>query len=316
MGAIELAEEYRQRGVEASHLLCSDMLDLPTFAGLLRDRLSTTEISLYFHENQFAYPWSEREKYRVAHRRYLGQMNVKSALIADRCFFNSQFNLDTFLDGTREMIREAPEAFSSEIASAIQEKSSVLPLGIDCREAVGRERNEERIILWNHRWEEDKDPNTFFHILFELANEGVPFGLVVLGQPQDVVLPIFEEAKSKLAPRIKHFGYIETKDEYHSLVSECDVLPVTSKHDFFGISVLEAVAAGVVPLLPKSLVYPEHFSPDEFLDFYYSSKAELKDKLRVLLTDENKVDVEPIREVARGYSWERVIPKYVELFGA
>ena len=37
----------------------------------------------------------------------------------------------------------------------------------------------------------------------------------------------------------------------------CDIIPVTSNHDFFGISVMEAVFCNVWPILPDRLSYKE-----------------------------------------------------------
>jgi hypothetical protein len=37
-------------------------------------------------------------------------------------------------------------------------------------------------ILWNHRWEHDKNPELFFNVLFELNEIGIDFHLSVLGE--------------------------------------------------------------------------------------------------------------------------------------
>ena len=42
-------------------------------------------------------------------------------------------------------------------------------------------------VVWNHRWEHDKDPDTFFHVLIDLHNAHIPFALSVLGESFDEV---------------------------------------------------------------------------------------------------------------------------------
>ena len=61
-----------------------------------------------------------------------------------------------------------------------------------------------------------------------------------------------------------HFGSIEQKKEYQELLLQADVVLSTAKHEFFGVSVMEGVAAGCYPVCPNRLSYPELY-PKECL---------------------------------------------------
>jgi glycosyltransferase involved in cell wall biosynthesis len=64
---------------------------------------------------------------------------------------------------------------------------------------------------------------------------------------------------------------------------EADVIVSTAIHEFFGISVVEAIAAGVYPVLPRRLSYPELLGEDNTKEFFYDgSVADLTERLRSL----------------------------------
>jgi hypothetical protein len=52
-------------------------------------------------------------------------------------------------------------------------------------------------------------------------------------------------------------AYVKHKDEYWRWLSKADWVLSTAKHEFFGISVVEALFAGCLPWLPEKLSYRE-----------------------------------------------------------
>ena len=62
--------------------------------------------------------------------------------------------------------------------------------------------------------------------------------------------------ESTLGDRLVWSGFAE-RDRYVALLNDSDIVVSTADHEFFGISVVEAVAAGCFPVLPNRLSYPE-----------------------------------------------------------
>lgn len=304
-GAISLADQVNSKEVPDLFLI-SGMIDLPLFMSLLDPKFKKTPISLYFHENQFVYP--EGENAKKNQREHYSFINFKSALVADKVYFNSRFNKESFFDGARELLKKMPDLVEPSWIERVLLKSKVLPLGIERKRAKRSARRELPLILWNHRWEHDKNPEEFFKLLYELKDEGVGFELAVVGQSYKNSPEVFNNARGLLDEEIVFWGF-QTKEVYLEILETADLMPVTSHHDFFGISVVEATMSGVFPILPNRLAYPENF-PNEFL---YTGYSELKEKTKKALLERPRVEENLINNLKR-FDWEFMVQVYDEEF--
>jgi glycosyltransferase involved in cell wall biosynthesis len=288
-GAITLLHQYLASHTKADLLLCTDMLDVGLLRALLHQHKIDVPVVLYFHENQLTYPPSLRDTDKLQQRdRHYAFLNYTSALAADRIAFNSHYHRSVFLEALSDFLAAFPDHQNSWTIAAIEQKSCVLAPGLNWASIQKKQTfNSCPILLWNHRWEYDKNPELFFQTLFQLQTEGVSFQLIVLGQKFKGSPNIFEEARVRLASRIVHWGYCETQEDYYRLVAQSDILAVTSQQDFFGYSVVEAICSGCVPLLPRRLAYTEHVQGDPFFydqdeHFYGALKELLQTPLRAV----------------------------------
>ncbi|MCI5137818.1 MAG: glycosyltransferase family 1 protein [Candidatus Electrothrix sp. AR1] len=168
------------------------------------------------------------------------------------------------------------------------------------------DENKEPVIVWNHRWEHDKDPETFFLTLFELALE-YPFHVIVLGQQFRHQPEIFAQAKTVLGDRLIHCGYVKSREEYTRLLRRGDFVVSTAHHEFFGISMLEGVRAGCRPVVPDRLSYRELF-PKE----YRYPEGGLREHLRQLFVTPRSLTNDEARMLTEAYSWPMLAARYQE----
>jgi glycosyltransferase involved in cell wall biosynthesis len=310
-GAVTLAMKALKDEFIPDLNIGTDMMDFSVFLSLTRKRWGNIPAVLYFHENQLTYPWSETDADKGKRDHHYAYINFTSALSADAILFNSHYHRNSFLTALPAFLQQFPDFQNGECAEHLNQNSRVLPLGMDLKTlaALPRNKAEKPVILWTHRWEYDKNPDGFFRVLKTLADQGFDFDLIVLGKEYPKVPPIFKQAKAWFSDRIRHWGYAESLEQYHQLLSEATLRPVTSNQDFFGLSVIEGIAAGCVPLLPNRLAYPEHI-PEELQDqFLYSGEDALTTKLAQWL--QNPPDASQLQKIlVNRYDWSTMAPKY------
>lgn len=256
-GAVTLARQFLEQRYRPDVIFATDMLDLSTFLSLTRAETHHIPVALYFHENQLTYPLRRGEKRDL----HYGFINYLSALLADAVFFNSAFHLQSFFDELPRLLKHFPDYNELDTVSQLRAKSEVLPLGLDLRRhdlySQARVATEVPIIVWNHRWEYDKNPQQFFQAIYALQEMGLDFRVVLLGESFRVKPEEFLEAKERLRGRVLQFGYVEDFGSYSSWLWSGDLCISTAHHEFFGIATAEAIYCGCYPILPDRLVYPD-----------------------------------------------------------
>ncbi|HHH50143.1 MAG TPA: DUF3524 domain-containing protein [Saprospiraceae bacterium] len=287
-GAVSLAKKFMDLAFKADLLLVTDMLDLNSFLGLTRKKTAGIPVAIYFHENQITYPWSpEDQDIPLKRNHQYGFINYTSALAADVVLFNSEFHKTSFLNGLNNFLRQFPDEKNLENIDIIKNKTRVLPLGLSLKRFLKFKNKIKKqdvpILLWNHRWEYDKNPVLFFETLFRLKEEGIDFKLVVLGDAYQKQPKIFSMAKEKLKAQTLHFGFVNNFETYAQWLWQADILPVTSHQDFFGGSVVEAIYCQCFPILPQRLAYPEHIPEVCKSDVFYETDAVFYQKLKSAL---------------------------------
>ena len=273
------AAELTEKRQSWDLLFCSDMLNLAEFAALAPAEMTCVPKVIYFHENQLTYPVrvEDERDYQFA------MTNLTGVLAADAVWFNSQFHLDSFLDALAKFLKSMPDHQPLEAIEKIRAKSSVYPPGIaDFPARKAREPGPLRI-LWAARWEHDKNPEDFFEAIKILKAKKVSFRISVIGQSFRDRPAIFEQAHSAFQDHIDLWGYQRSRDDYERALLHADVVVSTANHEFFGISVVEAIAAGAYPLVPNRLSYPEILGLRRIEgagQFFYDGTAQdLADKL-------------------------------------
>ncbi|XP_054714883.1 glycosyltransferase-like domain-containing protein 1 isoform X2 [Uloborus diversus] len=260
-------------------LFASSVLPLADLVALRPDLGNLFKI-VYFHENQVVYPVQEKKQRYFQH----GYNDVLTCLVADQILFNSDFNKESFLKNLTSYFNILPDFKPKNLEAKIRPKCQVVyfPLVFPevcsafSKDGLNQHSSKAGVVLnnhqprdgdctadkklhivWPHRWEHDKDPETFFSVIFRLKAAGEEFNLSVIGETFSENPKIFDEARIYLKENIITWGYQESKEEYFKVLQSADVVVSTAIHEFFGVSMLEAVSCGCYPLCPNRLAYPE-----------------------------------------------------------
>jgi glycosyltransferase involved in cell wall biosynthesis len=290
-------------------VLATNLMDLPQW----KTFSTWGEIPhlLYVHENQLDYPLKDGER-RDLHYVWKDYTNYR---IADRIVFNSRYNLDSFCRKFGKFRASLPDMKPENPETDFRRKSSIIPPGctlVDTNGLISQDHKMETpLFLWNHRWEHDKNPEVFFSLLTRLKKESIPFKLAVVGESFKDSPPCFKEAKSQFSKELVHFGFVQDRNEYEQWLKQADFVFTTALQENFGISMVEAMSAGCIPLMPNRLAYPEVL-PSDFHDlFLYENEEDLFTKLSHLMKrqDRDAMGIQ-LSKGMKQYGWEEIIKKF------
>jgi len=317
--AITLAKRFIEKNKNYDLIIASDMLNLPLFVSLCRNKINNTKIITYFHENQILYSKSPMESDQVDDRDlHYAFINYTSSLVSDMNLFNSNYHRNLYIEEMEKYLNKKPEYKNKYTVELISNKSSVLHIGCDLNKfsPIKDYLNDKPIILWNHRWEHDKNPDLFFNTLIKLKAKNIKFNLVILGQKFSRVPQIFNKIESELKSEILHIGYCDSFDDYKKWMHKADILPITSYQDFFGISIVEAVFCKTIPLLPNRLSYPEILEKENNPEIFYNDDNEFYIQLSQLIKNYKNLrnSTSKYQSIVDRFDWNIMKNKYDELF--
>ena len=286
--AITMAADQARRaetGEQWDVLFASDMLNLAEFRGLAPPSLQSLPAVAYFHENQLTYPAQEPREWDY----HFAFTNFTTALAADQVWFNSGYHRDDFLSALTAFLEQMPDHQPTAQVETIGDKVFVQSPGISLPHfsPAAREPGPLRI-TWAARWEHDKAPEILHQALQLLAAEGVDFRFSVLGQSFRQTPDTFAQMQQELSAHVDQWGYLESHQQYQQALAKTDLFVSTARHEFFGISVVEAIAAGAYPLVPRALAYPDVLQLEQYPEreqFFYDGSADhLAARLKDLAT--------------------------------
>ena len=157
--------------------------------------------------------------------------------------------LARFLLARADSIRVVSERLKDVLASwHINVPITVLPIFVDLTQFAGLPHTPHphfaKTILWVGRFEKEKDPLLALTTLEHVRAKGVDVGLIMLGAGS---------LEGELRERAKHLAsFVEFPGWQASApyLAQADVVVSTSRHESYGASIIEALAAGVPVVSP------------------------------------------------------------------
>lgn len=283
-GSVTLAEAFiahvEQHGPPDA-VVVSGMVDVAAFVGHARRALASRPVAMYLHESQLLYPSAPNQRQDNA----AALTNWRSMAAADALWFNSAFHRDAIAQALPALLAAQPEPTHEHLIRRAFENTTVLWPGVVADQLIAGHRTPNRVprVLWNQRWDHDKNPSAVFSALAAVAARGIEFTVALAGENQRPESSEFDHVTELLGDRVDYRGFAPQAD-YERLLLSSDVVVSAADHEFFGIALVEAMAAGAVPVLPTRLSFPE-LVPPGWHDVTLYPDGELRLRLAEVLSD-------------------------------
>jgi glycosyltransferase involved in cell wall biosynthesis len=318
--------KWRMRG--AALYFCRQVADPQAYDLLLTSNLISLsdlkalwgpgcpKAAVYFHESQLTYPVApgERLDYHFAFT------DITTCLAADGILFNSRSHLNAFFDQLPRFLKKLPEYRPTWVIEAIRPKCVVLYPG--CRlptaNAISTVDQTPPLVVWNHRWEHDKNPEAFFEVLGQHQKQGLAFRLAVLGERFNKAPAIFAHAHRQFREEIVQWGFLEDRRAYLEWLAQGTVVVSTALQENFGMAVVEAMACGCLPLLPARLSYPELLPDDLHDELLYTTSTDLVTRLSGVLRrpDAFAAQRRRVQRHVQRFAWSKCVDLFDRRFEA
>ncbi|MCL2503117.1 MAG: DUF3524 domain-containing protein [Coriobacteriia bacterium] len=287
-------------------IFASTFVNLAEFRGLAGAAIAPVPAIVYFHENQLVYP----NRHTAEWDYQFPLTNITSALSAERCLFNTRWNLEQFIAEIPGFLARFPDYRPQHVAEAVAKKSHVVPPPFDPAEfdQAPTVRGDRCRIIWPHRWEHDKDPEGFIAALGELAAEGLDFEAVIAGQAFKETETLIRSAAGELGDRLVFCEQPADRGAYARLLASADIAVSTARNEFFGLAMIEASYAGCMPLVPDRLAYPGLYPPA----MRYSGADGLVARLREHILSRPMPG--QARSIAEDFTLGRLAPRFESVF--
>lgn len=179
----------------------------------------------------------------------------------------------------------------------------VFPWGMDGILPVNAKDSPKDIdVVFPHRLDADKGIEDLAAIAEALP--AITFAVTSV-QSDSIINENPYKAKLRGLPNVK-FLSSQTRDMHNELLSRSKIVLSCARQENFGYAVMKAVERGCIPVLPKTLCYPEFFS-DEYLYFDVTGAVEMI-KNRLAKSSDEKLDER--QEFVRGISFKPLLEDF------
>ena len=175
---------------------------------------------------------------------------------SDYNYFGTHFHKNMFLENLKIPLYDHDKAHQSgQPHDYLKEEILSIP----------KPKYRDNILVWPHRYNEDKQPD-----IIEDIKKRIPEVEVIITQKHNF-----------------------SKREYYELLCRSKMIFSCALHENLGISMMEAVLAGCIPLMPKRASYQEMYDKEflypsrwtESYSAYRFNKDEVANKIRTMMAD-------------------------------
>ncbi|MCE9622985.1 MAG: glycosyltransferase [Actinomycetia bacterium] len=189
----------------------------------------------------------------------------------------------------------------------------VMPLGADLVRwhpgaRTGRQSYTATIVMVG-RLSAEKHPMLGIETIRELCRRGVTSRLIVAGAGPMLGTLV---AASRGLP-VEFVGHISDRDRLVQLVADADVALAPCPFETFGLSALEAMAAGTPIVIPTAGALPE-LAATGAARVVEGTGSQFADAVQAFLSGDRDIQRLVCRDRAEQFSWERAVDRMLKLF--